>query len=53
MSKRGTAAIILAFLVVGVVARLLPHMPNFAPITATALFSGVYLNKRLSLLAPA
>jgi len=32
--------------------RLLPHSPNFAPITALALFSGVYLRKQESLLVP-
>ncbi len=35
------------------VARLVPHIPNFAPVTATALFCGVYMNRRLSLVAPA
>lgn len=36
-----------------VVLRFLPHEPNFAPITALALFGGVYLkNKRLSVLLP-
>ncbi|MEK7569841.1 MAG: DUF6580 family putative transport protein [Patescibacteria group bacterium] len=34
------------------VARLLPHPPNFAPVAAVALFSGVYLGKRASLIAP-
>lgn len=33
--------------------RLLPHPPNFAPITALALFSGAQLSdKRLALLVP-
>jgi hypothetical protein len=33
--------------------RLLPHPPNFAPITAMALFSGAYLPKRaLAFVAP-
>ncbi|MGI8420223.1 MAG: DUF6580 family putative transport protein [Candidatus Levyibacteriota bacterium] len=36
----------------GVLLRLLPHMPNFAPIAATALFGGVYLNKRFAILVP-
>lgn len=35
-----------------VVARLLPHPPNFAPIAAMALFGGAYLNKRYALLLP-
>lgn len=41
------------FLGLGVVARLLPHLPNFAPITAMALFGGVYIkNKKFALAAP-
>jgi len=33
-------------------ARLMPHMPNFAPITAMALFGGVYLEKRYAFVVP-
>lgn len=32
--------------------RILPHAPNFAPITAMALFGGTYLNKKAALLVP-
>lgn len=32
--------------------RLLPHPPNFVPITALALFGGVYLDKKLTFIAP-
>lgn len=32
--------------------RLLPHIPNFAPITALGLFGGTYLNKKAALLVP-
>ena len=32
--------------------RLLPHPMNFAPITAIALFSGVYLNKKYAFIIP-
>ena len=32
--------------------RLVPHMPNFAPISAMALFGGAYLDKRLAVLLP-
>lgn len=35
-----------------VVLRLIPHPPNVAPITAMALFGGVYLNKRYALIVP-
>jgi hypothetical protein len=30
--------------------RLIPHLPNFAPIAAIALFSAVYLNKKYALI---
>lgn len=36
----------------GSLVRLLPHIPNFAPITATALFGGTYLKKRYAILIP-
>jgi hypothetical protein len=36
----------------GVLLRLLPHPPNFAPIAALALFGGVYLNKKYALVVP-
>ncbi len=32
--------------------RLLPHMPNFAPITAMALFGGAYMEKRFAFIVP-
>lgn len=36
----------------GALLRLVPHLPNFAPISATALFGGAYLNKRVAILIP-
>ncbi len=35
-----------------VVMRLVPHIPNFAPMTAAALFGAAYLPKRYALLTP-
>lgn len=35
-----------------IIGRYLPHIPNFAPIAAMALFGGVYLTKQKSLLIP-
>lgn len=32
--------------------RLLPHPPNFAPITAIALFSGMYLDRKHAFIVP-
>ena len=42
----------LIFTAVTIVARMLPHVPNVAPMAALALFSGVYLPKRWSIVVP-
>lgn len=42
----------LFMIVGGVLLRLTPHLANFAPISATALFSGAYLSKRFAILVP-
>lgn len=40
-------------LIIGtVILRLLPHMPNFTPLTAIALFGGAYLGKRTAIILP-
>lgn len=36
----------------GIVIRLLPHAPNFSPIGALALVSGIYFSRRFSLFVP-
>ncbi len=36
----------------GALLRLVPHIANFAPISAIALFGGAYLNKRFAILVP-
>ena len=36
----------------GALLRLVPHIANFAPISATALFGGSYLNKKFAILVP-
>lgn len=41
-----------ALIILGISARLFPHPANFAPITAIALFAGVYLPKKWAVLAP-
>jgi hypothetical protein len=51
MSKRQTVLMIGLLVTVAVAGRLLPHMPNFAPVTATALFCGAYMTRRQSFLA--
>jgi hypothetical protein len=39
--------ILLLFVVFAILVRLIPHPPNFAPITALAIFSGFYYRSRL------
>ena len=41
-----------AMILVAALSRLLPHPPNFAPITALAFFGAVYLDKKHSFLVP-
>lgn len=40
------------FTAIAIVSRLLPHVPNIAPIGALALFAGVYLPKKWSIIVP-
>ena len=40
------------FIISAIILRILPHLPNFAPIAAMALFGGTYLNKKYALLVP-
>jgi hypothetical protein len=40
------------FVLIGAVARVIPHLPNFAPIGAMALFGGAYMSKRQALTLP-
>lgn len=40
------------FIIAAVILRLLPHIPNFVPIAALALFGGVYLNNKYALIIP-
>ncbi len=35
--------------ILAIAARFVPHMPNFAPITALAIFSGAYMSKKQAL----
>jgi len=44
-----TAILLILF---AALSRILPHPANFTPIAAIALFSGVYLNKRLAFAIP-
>ena len=42
----------LLVILVAVLIRLLPHLPNFTPIAAMALFGGAYLNKKYAFIIP-
>jgi len=45
--------VIIAFMLLAVLFRLLPHLPNFTPITAIAIFGGLYFtNKTMAYLVP-
>ena len=42
----------LTIIALAVILRLVPHIPNVAPIAAMALFGGTYLNKKYALIVP-
>jgi hypothetical protein len=44
--------LVIALAAYGVLARLMPHSPNFAPLTALALVSGLYVPRRLAYIVP-
>ena len=45
--------VLLGMILLAAASRLIPHPPNFAPITATALFGGAYFSdKRLAFVVP-
>ena len=53
MQKNTNTLIIATLLIIlGFVARLLPHPANFAPIAAIAIFGGLYLPKRWAIILP-
>jgi hypothetical protein len=45
--------VLISFVLIAALSRLLPHPPNFAPITAMSLFAGAYFTrKQLAFLVP-
>ncbi len=54
MQHRNFSKILIPLLLVilGIIARFLPHPANFAPIGAIALFGGLYLPKRWAIILP-
>jgi hypothetical protein len=49
--NRKMGAVIL-LVVISVLCRLIPHFPNFSPLVAVSLFSGVYFRKKFGWLLP-
>ncbi len=39
-------------IIIGIISRAIPHLPNFSPLVAIALFSGVYIKERYAFLIP-
>lgn len=52
LTKKHKTIFILMILASAILMRLAPHLPNFAPITAAALFGAAYLPKKYILLLP-
>jgi hypothetical protein len=52
LSDRTRLGVAITIIASAVVMRLVPHIPNFAPMTAAALFGAAYLPKRYALLTP-
>jgi hypothetical protein len=52
LSTKAKISIGLGLIVFALLSRLMPHPPNFAPITAIALFGATILPKRASLIVP-
>ncbi len=52
LNQKTQINIALIIIVSAVLMRLVPHIPNFAPITAAAMFGAAYLPKRYALLTP-
>ena len=42
----------IALLILGIASRLITHIPNFTPVIALSLFSGVYLKKEQAVIMP-
>lgn len=50
--KKTDLIIAAIFIAIGVFFRLIPHAPNFVPVSALALFAGAYLSKRIAFFVP-
>ncbi len=50
--KNWALCFVFFLIAIGILARLIPHVPNFVPIGAIALFGAVYLPKKIGLVLP-
>ena len=45
--------LVLVLIIFGIISRIIPHPPNFSPVTAIALFSGLnFFNKKIAFTIP-
>jgi len=51
-SKIQTLISYIVIILLAIVARVIPHAPNFAPIGGLALFSGSHFKKKIALIIP-
>lgn len=51
-NNSNTIIFLTAFTALSILLRLLPHLPNFAPIGALAIFTGIYAKRRFEFVAP-
>ncbi len=52
VTRKQSAIMVGTVIISAIIMRLVPHIPNFAPITAAALFAAAYLPKKYALLVP-
>lgn len=52
LTKNTRMSVAITIIFSAVIMRLVPHIPNFAPVTAAALFGAAYLPRRWALLTP-
>lgn len=52
LTKKEKIIISITLVFLGVIFRLIPHLWNFAPVAAVALFAGVYLGKNYAIVLP-
>lgn len=50
--KKTNLLLILFLPILIIITRLLPHLPNFTPVTAVAILAGVYIGKKWAVILP-